>query len=273
MAQVSNVQSRTLRVVGSLPEEVKTTLSSQSGVVVLEKESSSGRSKTFVTAEEISPVIQTLSTNNVTFRPHFYSLFAKFNSELKTSEGEKLNDKVWEVTPDAEISYSRVDENGHTGKIVVDRFEDYNTLRSHEGEITFYKFNRTKAQSKGPIKSQNQEDDEGFTTVKSRQYSSDRKPRTTGDREYKPRQQTGDREYKPRTTGDREYKPRQQTGDREYKPRNNGEYKPRQQTGDREYKPRHQTTEDEGERKPRQQYGDRKPRTTRDVAKTATKTV
>ena len=202
MAQVSNVQSRTLRVVGSLPEDVKTTLSSQSGVVVLEKESKSGRSKTFVSAEEISPVIQTLSTNNVTFRPHFYSLFAKFNTELKTSEVEKLNDKVWEVSPDAEISYSRVDENGHTGKIVVDRFEDYNTLRSHEGEITFYKFNRTKAQSKGPMKTQTgqKEDDEGFITVKSRQYSVDRKPRTTGEREYKPRQQTGER--KPRTTRD-----------------------------------------------------------------------
>jgi hypothetical protein len=243
MAQVSNVQSRTLRVVGSLPEEVKTTLSSQSGVVVLEKESKSGRSKTFVSAEEISPVIQTLSTNNVTFRPHFYSLFAKFNTELKTSEVEKLNDKVWEVAPDAEISYSRVDENGHTGKIVVDRFEDYNTLRSHEGEITFYKFNRTKAQSKGPMKTQTgqkQEDDEGFITVKSRQYSGDRKPRQqTGEREYKPRQQTGEREYKPR----------QQTGER--KPRT---------TGEREYKPRQQT-------------GDRKPRTTRDGVKTAPKTV
>jgi hypothetical protein len=239
MAQVSNVQSRTLRVVGSLPEEVKTTLSSQSGVVVLEKESKSGKSKTFVSAEEISSVIQTLSTNNVTFRPHFYSLFAKFNTELKTSEVEKLNDKVWEVTPDAEISYSRVDENGHTGKVVVDRFEDYNTLRSHEGEITFYKFNRTKAQSKGPSKTQSgqKEDDEGFITVKSRQ---------TGER--KPRQQTGEREYKPR----------QQSGDR--KPRTEGEYKPRQQaTGDR--KPRQQAT------------GDRKPRTTRDGAKSATKAV
>ena len=148
MAQVSNVQSRTLRVVGSLPEEVKTTLSSQSGVVVLEKESKSGRSKTFVSAEEISPVIQTLSTNNVTFRPHFYSLFAKFNQELKKEEVDKLNAKITEIAPKSEISYSRIDENGHTGKVVLDRFDDYNALRAHTGEFTFYKFNRTKAQSR-----------------------------------------------------------------------------------------------------------------------------
>lgn len=174
MAQVSNVQSRTLRVLGSLPESVKTTLSSKSGVVVLEKESKSsqGKSKTFVSAEDISGVIEVLSSNNVTFRPHFYSLFAKFNFELKSNEGSKLNDKVYDVAPDAEISYSRVDENGHTGKVVVDRFEDYNTLRSHEGEITFYKFNRTKAQSRGGAQKQNtsgskkpEVDAEGFQTV------------------------------------------------------------------------------------------------------------
>ncbi len=178
MAQVSNVQSRTLRVLGSLPEAVKTTLSSQTGVTVLEKESKgNGKAKTFVSAEEVSSVIQVLSSNNVTFRPHFYSLFAKFNAELKTSEAEKLNEKVYAVAPDAEVSYSRVDENGHTGKVVVDRFEDYNALRSHEGDVTFYKFNRTKAQSRSnttqggqrqPRQQSRQQttvDAEGFQTV------------------------------------------------------------------------------------------------------------
>lgn len=146
MAQVSNVQSRTLRVLGSLPEEVKSSLAKE--VVVLEKESND-RVKTFVTAEDISSVIKVLSSNNLTFRPHFYSLFAKFTGELKASEVEKLNEKIYAIVPDAEVSYSRVDENGHTGKIVVDRFEDYNTLRSFEGDVTFYKFNRTKAQTRG----------------------------------------------------------------------------------------------------------------------------
>ena len=146
MAQVSNVQSRTLRVLGSLPEEVKSSLAKE--VVVLEKESNE-KVKTFVTAEDISSVIKVLSSNNLTFRPHFYSLFAKFTTELKANEVEKLNDKIYAIVPDAEVSYSRVDENGHTGKIVVDRFEDYNTLRSFEGDVTFYKFNRTKAQTRG----------------------------------------------------------------------------------------------------------------------------
>lgn len=150
MAQVSNVQSRTLRVLGALPESVKATLS-QKGAVVLEKESylKDGKIKSFVSAEEIKSVVELLGENNLVFRPHFYSLFVKFSNELKTGDVEKLNEKIYAITPDAEISYSRVDSNGHTGKIVVDRFEDYNTLRASSGDMTFFKFNRTKAQTRG----------------------------------------------------------------------------------------------------------------------------
>jgi hypothetical protein len=148
MAQVSNVQSRTIRINGSLPESVKTTLSTMKDVVLLQKDGEEGRSKCFVTAEEVTSVIELLSTNNVAFRPHFYSLFAKFNQELKKDEVDKLNAKITEIAPNSEISYSRIDENGHTGKVVLDRFDDYNALRAHTGEFTFYKFNRTKAQSR-----------------------------------------------------------------------------------------------------------------------------
>jgi len=154
MAQVSNVQSRTLRVLGSLPQSVKDTLLKQDGVSVLEKESKGNvtRSKTFITGEEIDDVISVLSSNNLGFRPHFYSIFAKFNTELKTTEVDKLNAKIMSVVPDAEVSYSRIDNNGHTGKVVVDRFEDYNALRAYTaGDFTFYKFNRTKAQTRGTM--------------------------------------------------------------------------------------------------------------------------
>ena len=125
MAQVSNVQSRTLRVFGALPESVKSTLSTQTGVVVLEKESylGGGKVKSFV-------------------------------SEIASGDVEKLNDKIHSIVPDCDVSYSRVDSNGHTGKIVVDRFEDYNTLRAFSGDFTFYKFNRTKAQTRGPARPQ-----------------------------------------------------------------------------------------------------------------------
>ena len=154
MAQVSNVQSRTLRVFGSLPQSVKDTLLKQEGVSVLEKDSKGNvtKSKTFITGEEIDDVISVLSSNNLSFRPHFYSIFAKFNTELKTTEVDKLNAKIMTVVPDAEVSYSRIDNNGHTGKVVVDRFEDYNTLRAYTaGDFTFYKFNRTKAQTRGTM--------------------------------------------------------------------------------------------------------------------------
>ena len=198
MAQVSNVQSRTLRVLGSLSEEVKATLSKQTGVVILEKEGN-GKAKTFVSAEDISSVIQVLSSNNLIFRPHFYSLFAKFNVELKSSEAEKLNDLIYAIVPDGEVSYSRVDENGHTGKVVVDRFEDYNTLRSHKGDITLYKFNRTKAQSRvpGPRQQSSNLDTEGFQPVQNRRpMRTDQPAVRAGDRP----QRVGDR---PQRAGDR----------------------------------------------------------------------
>ena len=156
MAQVSNVQSRTLRVFGARPESVISTLSTQTGVVVLEKESylGGGKVKSFVSAENISSVIELFGANNVQFRPHFYSLFVKFSTEIASGDVEKLNDKIYSIVPDCDVSYSRVDSNGHTGKIVVDRFEDYNTLRAFSGDFTFYKFNRTKAQTRGPARPQ-----------------------------------------------------------------------------------------------------------------------
>jgi len=147
MAQVSNVQSRTLRVLGSLSDDVKNQLTALDGCVVLEKVSNNSP-KSFVTAPDVTKVLEVLSTNNLLFRPHFYSLFVKFNTELKVSEVDKLNAKVLALVSSANVSYSRVDENGHTGKVVVDRFEDYNTLRASTGDVTFYKFNRTKAQAR-----------------------------------------------------------------------------------------------------------------------------
>jgi hypothetical protein len=148
MAQVSNVQSRTLRVLGSLSDDLKKSLEALDGCVVLEKVSNNSP-KTFVYAPDVSKVVEILSTNNLLFRPHFYSLFVKFNTELKSTQVDKLNAQVVALAANANISYSRVDENGHTGKIVVDRFDDYNTLRSSTGDVTFYKFNRTKAHARG----------------------------------------------------------------------------------------------------------------------------
>jgi hypothetical protein len=149
MAQVSNVQSRTLRLLGSLSDDIKKVLQAFDGCVVLEKVTNDSP-KTFVSAPDVSKVIEVLNTNNLLFRPHFYSLFVKFNNELKVSETAKLNALVVGLASGANVSYSRVDENGHTGKVVVDRFEDYNTLRAFSGDFTFYKFNRTKAQTRGP---------------------------------------------------------------------------------------------------------------------------
>jgi len=211
MAQVSNLQSRTLRVIGSLSDTVKNALSALNNVVVLEKVTNDSP-KTFVTGNDVSALVQVLTSNNLLFRPHFYSLFVKFNDELKSTETSKLNDRVLALVPNAVVSYSRVDSNGHTGKVVVDRFDDYNTLRSATGDTTFYKFNRTKAQARsgpatGPATGavQSGTGGDGFTTVRRR---TTRPVTGTSEGEAVPRRAyTGDRRQ---TGGDRA----QSSGDR-----------------------------------------------------------
>ena len=248
MAQVSNAQSRTLRILGSLSDDVKNSLQALEGCVVLEKVSNDSP-KTFVSASDSSKVIEILNTNNLLFRPHFYSLFVKFNTELKVSETAKLNAQVVSVVPDVNISYSRVDENGHTGKVVVDRFDDYNTLRASTGDVTFYKFNRTKAQVRGTgTNSASASNQEGWKTVNNR---TPRAPRTTTTTEGAA---DGDRAPRyPRTTGGGDRTPRY--------PRttSSGE------GGDRA--PRYPRTTEDGDRAPRYprttssgEGGDRAPR-------------
>jgi hypothetical protein len=68
---------------------------------------------------------------------------------------------------DINILYSRVDENNHTGKLVVDRLEDYNILKSNTGDVSFYRFsplNVPTNQSRGPQRTNNNENSE-WTTV------------------------------------------------------------------------------------------------------------
>jgi hypothetical protein len=255
MAQVSNAQSRTLRLLGSLSDDVKNTLQAIEGCVVLEKVSNDSP-KTFVSAPDVSKVVEVLNTNNLLFRPHFYSLFVKFNTELKVSEVNKLNAQVLALVSGANVSYSRVDENGHTGKVVVDRFDDYNTLRASTGDVTFFKFNRTKAQarvnnSNTPVGKDNTD---GWKTVNNTARVP-RSPRTTGN--------VGDAGVRaprtPRTAGDGSYQSRapRTAGDGSYQSR-----APRT-TGDGSSQPRVHRSVDVGDRTPRVQRtggqgGDRK---------------
>jgi len=247
MAQVSNAQSRTLRILGSLSDDVKKSLQAVDGCVVLEKVSNDSP-KTFVVAPDVSKVIDILNTNNLLFRPHFYSLFVKFNTELKVSETAKLGSHVLAIASEANISYSRVDENGHTGKVVVDRFDDYNTLRASTGDLTFFKFNRTKAQARGTT-ARDASNSEGWKTV-----NTSRSPRNTEGGDRAPRvprtAEGGDRAPRvPRTT---------EGGDRA--PR----YPRTTEGGDRA--PRYPRNTEGGDRAPRYprntEGGDRAPRNT-----------
>jgi hypothetical protein len=53
---------------------------------------------------------------------------------------DQLKEYAENISPNLNILYSRIDENNHTGKLVVDRLEDYNKLKSNTGDVSFYRF-------------------------------------------------------------------------------------------------------------------------------------
>jgi uncharacterized membrane protein YgcG len=67
-----------------------------------------------------------------------YSLFVKTQSDLTE---DSLRAATLALVPAANLTYLRVDTNGHTGKVVVDLLPDYQTLKSGMGgEFRFFHF-------------------------------------------------------------------------------------------------------------------------------------
>ena len=132
MSQTSE-RSRTYRVL-NLTDEVKSKLTELKAQVT---EHESVYYVEVNSVDMIPSITQLFNENDIKFKQCSYSTFVRFNDELTV---DQLNTVTVDLCKDVNILYSRVDENNHTGKLVVDRLIDYNTLKSNTGDISYYRF-------------------------------------------------------------------------------------------------------------------------------------
>ena len=132
MSQTSD-NSRTFRVL-NLTDDVKTKLSELNTTVTLHETINYVEVSS---VDDIAKVRSVLDENEMKYKQCSYSTFVRFKNELTL---EQLDTIAKELCANVNVLYSRVDENNHTGKLVVDRLEDYNTLKSNTGDVSFYRF-------------------------------------------------------------------------------------------------------------------------------------
>ena len=132
MSQTSD-NSRTFRVL-NLTDEVKSALQNMN-VVVTQHENVNYLE--VLSKDLIESVRKMLDDGDIKYKQCSYSTFVRFKDDVSV---EQLNQTANELANGVNILYSRVDENNHTGKLVVDRLEDYNKLKNSTGDINFYRF-------------------------------------------------------------------------------------------------------------------------------------
>jgi hypothetical protein len=87
--------------------------------------------------DDIATVRKLFDDSEIKYKQCSYSTFVRFKESLTQ---EELTAAAKELVENVNILYSRVDENNHTGKLVVHRLEDYNKLKNSTGDINFYRF-------------------------------------------------------------------------------------------------------------------------------------
>ena len=132
MSQTSD-SSRTFRVL-NLTDDVKSELE-KLNVVVTQHENVNYLEVS--STNDIESVRKMLDDSEIKYKQCSYSTFVRFKDTLTL---EQLNQSANELAENVNILYSRVDENNHTGKLVVDRLEDYNKLKNSTGDINYYRF-------------------------------------------------------------------------------------------------------------------------------------
>jgi hypothetical protein len=162
MSQTSD-NSRTFRVI-NLTDDVKTSLTALNAVVTQHENINYVE---VASVSDIQPVKSALDGAEMKYKQCSYSTFVRFKDNMTV---DQLNQFATGLCKDSVINilYSRVDENNHTGKLVVDRLEDYNTLKSNTGDVSFYRFsplNVSNNQSRAPARSPEQAG--GWSTVQS----------------------------------------------------------------------------------------------------------
>lgn len=130
------INSRTIRVNAGYDEALL------SDYTVTATTSENGR--TFIectTVEDARNVFQVLSENELNPISISYSLF--FKSDNKFESEEEATTAFQEIC-NCVVTYMRVNTDGHTGKLVVDTLDDYNTFKNYNvnsTELRFYHFN------------------------------------------------------------------------------------------------------------------------------------
>jgi hypothetical protein len=132
--------SRTIRIT----HDGDYTVSVNHGVTKAEN----GRSfLTFTTVDEAMTAFAELRAADVRSSYLTYSLFVKSQAELTE---DSLRTQVLALVPGAHVTYLRVDDNTHTGKVVVDLLEDYQTVKGSSGEtLRFFHFDPKRVKSQG----------------------------------------------------------------------------------------------------------------------------
>ena len=218
--------SRTIRIT----HDGDYTVSVNHGVTKAEN----GRSfLTFSTVDEAMTAFAELRAAEVRSSYLTYSLFVKSQAELTE---DSLRTEVLALVPSANVTYLRVDDNTHTGKVVVDILEDYQTIKGSSSEtLRFFHFDPKRVRSQGSRPPR-----EGDSSPRTPRVQRDFRPRDQGD-QRPPRRQWESRP--PREQGEQR-PPRRQWESRP--PREQGEQRP----------PREQ----DEQRPPRRQWESRPPR-------------
>ncbi len=101
----------------------------------------------FASIEDAMQAYQELKDSSVKASYLTYSLFVKSQAELTN---ETLNEQVLALVPAAHVTYSRVDDNLHTGKVVVDLLTDYQSIKAASTDsLRFFHFDPKRVRPRG----------------------------------------------------------------------------------------------------------------------------
>jgi hypothetical protein len=127
---------------------------------------------TFSTIDEAITAYTELRAAEVKASYLTYSLFVKSQEELTE---DSLRKQVLELVPNVNVTYLRVDENKHTGKVVVDLLVDYQMIKSSSNDnLRFFHFD--------PKRVRPRRDNESSLNQNSRRYNDSGYQRVQGGR-------------------------------------------------------------------------------------------
>jgi len=114
---------------------------------------------TFPTVDEAIIAYTELRAAEVKASYLTYSLFVKSQEELTE---DSLKTQALGLVPNANVTYLRVDENKHTGKVVVDLLTDYQMIKSSSVDnLRFFHFDPKRVRSRRDESSSGNQRDQG----------------------------------------------------------------------------------------------------------------